>query len=163
MSEWYFAYGSNMWADQMASRTGPVADGPDRPRRAFLPEYQLTFDVPGDDDQAFANVRRPGPGVHGVLYFCTPEALTRLDVFEFGYERRRTTVVLEDGARLDAFIYLAGPAGLVQGRTPTAAYLLRILTGARQHGLPEDYVRGIEALASGKTVTEEPAGGSDSR
>ncbi len=148
MSDWYFAYGSNLWADQMAERTGPISHGEDRPCRAFLPNHRLAFDVPGDAGQAYANVQRPGPGVHGVLYYLTPDALARLDEFEHGYERRRIVVVPETGAPREAFIYIAGPAGLAPGRTPTAEYLRRILTGARQHGLPEGYVREVEALGS---------------
>ncbi|WP_020475068.1 gamma-glutamylcyclotransferase family protein [Zavarzinella formosa] len=148
MTEWYFAYGSNLWTDQMAARTGPVAEGEDRPRRAFLPDHRLTFDVPGENGQVFANIHSPGAGVHGVLYCCTSDTLKRLDEFEHGYERQRVTVVLENGDRQEAFAYFAGPTGLVQGRLPTAEYLRRILTGAREHGLPDWYVREIEACAS---------------
>jgi gamma-glutamylcyclotransferase len=148
MSEWYFAYGSNLWIDQMVERTGPMLQGKDRPRRAFLPNHRLTFNVPGDRGQVFANVVSPGAGVLGVLYRCSSDALKRLDEFERGYKRRHVLVVPENGDTQEAYIYIAELTGVVSGRAPSAAYLQRILTGARQHGLPEIYVREIEELAS---------------
>jgi gamma-glutamylcyclotransferase (GGCT)/AIG2-like uncharacterized protein YtfP len=150
MNHWYFAYGSNLSLDQMIERTGPMLQGEDRPRRAFLPNHRLAFNVPGDDGEVYANVLSPGAGVQGVLYRCSADALTRLDEFEEGYERRRLVVVCENGDAAEAFIYVAEPDGIVDGRTPTAEYLQRIMTGARHHGLPEAYVREIEALASAR-------------
>lgn len=149
MKEWYFAYGSNMWIDQMVERTGPLMQGEDGPRKAFLPNYRLAFNVPGDNGQVFANVVCPGDGVIGVLYRCSPEALRRLDEFEFGYERRRVQVTLENGEAREAFIYIADGANILEGRTPSAEYVRRILAGARQHRLPESLVRELEALLPG--------------
>src|SRR6476620_7281106 len=82
MSEWYFAYGSNLWIDQMEERTGPIRKGEHLPWRAYLPNHRLTFNVPGGRGQVFANVLCPGAGVFGVLYSCSSDALTRLDQFE---------------------------------------------------------------------------------
>lgn len=147
MSEWYFAYGSNLWIDQMAKRTGPIAADENRPRRAALPDYQLIFNMRGEEGQVFANIHTPGKGVLGVVYRCSPEALTRLDGYERGYERRRVIVTAENGERLEAFTYIAEPPNVVYGRRPSAEYLLRIVTGARQHGLPETYIWEIEACA----------------
>ena len=144
MSDWYFAYGSNLWTDQMAHRTGPIPQDENRPRRAALPHYRLIFNMRGEDGQVFANIQSPGKGVHGVVYRCSPEALTRLDGYERGYERRRVFVTAENGERLEAFTYVAEPPNVVDGRRPAAEYLRRIVTGARQHGLPESYIREIE-------------------
>ena len=91
--------------------------------------------MPGERGQVFANVSCPGAGVHGVLYCCSADALRRLDEFERGYERRRVLVVPENGDPREAFIYIAGPAGVVEGGTPSAEYLHRILTGARQRSM----------------------------
>jgi hypothetical protein len=41
----------------------------------------------------------------------------------------------------------SGDDFLIDDGRPTAAYLDRILTSAKQHGLPEEYIRRIEALA----------------
>jgi gamma-glutamylcyclotransferase len=146
MSEWYFAYGSNLWTEQMAQRTGLIPMDENRPRRATLPHYRLIFNMRGEGEQVFANIQSPGKGVLGVVYYCSPEALSRLDEYEQGYERRRVIVTAENDERLEAFTYIAEPPNVVDGRKPAAEYLRRIVTGARQHGLPEAYIREIEAI-----------------
>jgi gamma-glutamylcyclotransferase len=145
MNEWYFAYGSNLWIDQMAARTGPIGQGDDRPRVARLADHRLVFNMQGDDGQVFANVERPGEGVFGVIYRCGPAALNKLDAYEWGYERRRVLVTDEGGVTLDAVAYVAKADRVTSGGKPSADYLERVVRGARQHGLPEAYVREIEA------------------
>ncbi len=144
MSEWYFAYGSNLWTDQMEQRTGPIPSGENRPRRAELANYELIFNMRGEDGQVFANIQTPGKGVLGVVYLCSSESLNRLDGYERGYERRRVFVTAENGERLEAFTYVAEPPNVVDGRRPADEYLRRIVTGARQHVLPESYIQEIE-------------------
>ena len=46
--------------------------------------------------------------------------------------------------RVDAFTYLSPTRRT--GRKPSARYLGLLLEGARQHGLPDDYVRALEGL-----------------
>ena len=144
MSDWYFAYGSNLWIDQMAKRTGPLGEGENRPRRAQLSNYRLVFNMRGECGQVFANIVSPGKGVLGVLYYCAPEALARLDEYEQGYDRARVVVTAENGEQVVAFTYIAEPAHRASGGRPSAEYLLRIVTGARQHGLPDAYISEIE-------------------
>src|SRR5271165_5547604 len=105
MNEWYFAYGSNLSLDQMVERTGPI--GSERPRVARLHNYQLIFNMHGDNGQVYANLMCPGPGVLGVVYRCSPEALRKMDTYEQGYERGLVRVVLENGDVLDAVTYFA--------------------------------------------------------
>src|SRR5579862_7035065 len=116
MSELYFAYGSNLWLDQMVKRTGPIRQGEDRPRIARLPGHRLSFNVRGENNQVFANVRSPGKRVRGVVYCCSLEALEKLDAYEHGYERRRVLVERADGETLEAFTYMARPENVVSGR-----------------------------------------------
>jgi cation transport regulator ChaC len=151
MSEWYFAYGSNLWIDQMAARTGPIGQGENRPRVARLPDHRLVFNMQGDDGQVFANVVRPGDGVFGVIYRCDPAALDKLDAFEQGYERRRILVKDEGGVTVEAVAYVAKADRVTCGGKPSAEYLERVVRGARQHCLPEAYVREIEVNSQGKT------------
>jgi gamma-glutamylcyclotransferase len=149
MHEWYFAYGSNLWIDQMASRTGPIGQGDDRPRIARLPDHRLVFNMRGGDGQVYANVEGPGAAVIGVIYRCSPAALDKLDTYERGYERRRIVVTDESGATLGAVAYVAKPDRIVRGGKPSAEYLEKVIRGARQHGLPDAYIREIEANALG--------------
>jgi cation transport regulator ChaC len=145
MNEWYFAYGSNLWIDQMAARTGPIGQGDDRPRVARLPDHRLVFNMQGGDGQVFANVERPGEGVYGVIYRCSPAALDKLDAYEEGYERRQVLVTDESGVTLGAVAYVAKADRVASGEKPSTEYLERVVRGARQHCLPEAYVREIEA------------------
>jgi gamma-glutamylcyclotransferase len=147
MTERYFAYGSNLWIDQMIERTGPLRTGAERPRVALLANYRVVFNMRWDQGQAFANLMSPGEGVHGVVYCCCAETLEKMDAFEKGYERKRVRVVLEGGEELNAFTYFAQAANIGTGSQPSAEYLQRILCGAKQHGLPETYIRELEASA----------------
>jgi gamma-glutamylcyclotransferase len=153
MVERYFAYGSNLWIEQMVERTGPILEGEGRPCRAFLPNHRLIFNVPGEHLQVFANVVSPGSGVYGVVYCLSSDALMQLDKFENGYARRRMLIRRENGEQLEAFLYVADLPETLENGTPSAEYLRRIMTGARQHGLPDGYLREIGALASGMEDT----------
>jgi gamma-glutamylcyclotransferase len=147
MNEWYFAYGSNLWIDQMAARTGPIGQGDDRPRVARLPDHRLVFNMQGEDGQVYANVEPLGEGVIGVIYRCSPAALDKLDAYECGYERQRILVTDEGGITLEAVAYIARADRIASAGTPSAEYLERIVRGARQHGLPETYIREIAVNA----------------
>jgi gamma-glutamylcyclotransferase len=149
MSELYFAYGSNLWIEQMAKRLGPISLDENPPRRALLSDYRLIFNTRGEEGHVFANIQPPGKGVLGVVYCCSPEALTLLDEYEQGYERRRVFVTAENGEQLEVFTYIAEPPNVVPGRKPTTEYLRRIVTGATQHGLPEAYI--LELIKEGET------------
>lgn len=147
MDIWYFAYGSNLLRSQMEARTGPIRTGEVSPRVARLPGYRLAFNMNCGDGQVYANVMQPGDGVLGVIYRCGPEAMEKLDWYEQGYVRQQAVVTVTVGEELDAILYVAKPESLCTEGQPSAAYLDKILTGAREQGLDEGYVRGIEALA----------------
>jgi cation transport regulator ChaC len=144
---WYFAYGSNLCVGQMLRRTGPIGEGEDSPCVARLPGYRLFFNMQGDDGSVYANILQPGDGVIGVLYRCSVTALACLDAYEEGYDRRWVLVTLESGATREAMAYVARPECTSSGGRPSPEYLGRILRGARGHGLPEAYIRSIEAQA----------------
>ncbi len=151
VSELYFAYGSNLWIEQVVERIGPIGEGAKRPMIATLPDHQLVFNMHADG-QVFANLMSPGPGVLGVLYSFTAECLLKMDQYETGYAHRRVRVVLENGDEVEATTYHAEVVPAVALAPPSADYLQKILRGARQHGLPETYIKEIEARASAKTV-----------
>ena len=151
MSEWYFAYGSNLWIDQMIERTGPVH--PDkRPMMARLPHHRLVFNMLGEQGEVYANLMYPGNGVLGVVYHCSQETLKIMDAHESGYQQRDVRVVLENGAEVSAIAYFAEAARIGNESQPRPEYLQRILDGARQHGLPEVYIQEIEATAQAKSA-----------
>ncbi len=154
MDCWYFAYGSNMSCAQMASRTGPIRAGDEAPRVARLENYRLGFTMRGENNRYYANITASEPGtlpgefVLGVLYRCGPAGMVELDVCEEGYARRQVTVTDQSGRDYDAVAYVSLPQNTASPGQPTARYLGIILSGAREFGLPDEYVQQIERLAS---------------
>src|SRR6185436_11282738 len=102
MEHWYFAYGSNLSIEQLAARIEPHRTGDERPRIARLPNHRLAFNMFGDDGQIYANIVQPGDGVLGVVYRCGADALDKLDVHEFGYDRQTIVVIDNRGVELEA-------------------------------------------------------------
>ncbi len=151
MDSWYFAYGSNLRSDQMVARTGIPPSGDERPRIARLPNCRLAFNMRGDDGQIYANIVKGGDGMIGVVYRCDQEALEKLDVYEAGYERQEVVVVDGDGVEMRVFAYIASPKSVTADGTPSAAYLQKIMSGAREHGLPEEYIDSIATIALGRS------------
>jgi cation transport regulator ChaC len=145
--QWYFAYGSNLSREQKVNRTGPIREE----RRARLDGYRLAFNKRGTDGTGKANiVPDEGGTVWGVVYRCSPSALNEMDRHEGvsggHYVRKTVRVRADDGEELDAVTYVAGSAYIDNSLTPSSEYLQTILRGAREHALPDEYVRGVEAL-----------------
>ncbi len=98
---YYFAYGSNMNADQMKYRCpGAEITGP-----ATLPGYRLTERRHADIDKS------PGDQVNGLLWRVTAADLRKLDIYE-GYPRyyERYFVDVEiNGMKVSAIVYEMTP------------------------------------------------------
>ena len=63
------------------------------------------------------------------------------------YWRRPVEVETSDGELLKAEVYIAVEDFVIADGRPRPWYLDLILSGARNHGLPEQYVKSIEELA----------------
>ena len=136
MESWYFAYGSNLWMDQMIERTDAIGHPENGPRIARLANHRLVFQRLDAADEAFANILCPGDGVLGVVYRCSQTDLERLDQYEGGYEHRSITVTDQHGEVLAAIAYVLIPAQAAITGRPTAAYLERIVGGAGSMDFP---------------------------
>jgi gamma-glutamylcyclotransferase len=152
MEVWYFAYGSNLLADQMIERTGAIGHAEHPPRIARLAGYRLVFQALEERGPAFANIRGSDDEVHGVVYRCSPAHLSTLDVYESGYERLVISVSDQHGEVLEAVAYIVSPAQPARFGRPSEEYLERIVTGARQHGLPEPYIGSVVVIARAGSV-----------
>ncbi len=65
--------------------------------------------------------------------------------FEIGYREHKVKVTTTLGEALNAVTFVAeNPCDEGQ---PTPKYLDRIVTGAREHGLPEEYIEKVQAIA----------------
>jgi gamma-glutamylcyclotransferase (GGCT)/AIG2-like uncharacterized protein YtfP len=145
---WYFAYGSNLERGTFLGRRRmqPLAT-----QIGVLHGYALRFDLPvGPGERGVANVApQPGELVWGGLYQLTHGDAERLDrtegVAQGVYRRLAVEVQTPAGAALAAFTYrseISRPE-----RKPSRRYLGLLLTGARELGLPADYVERLRAHA----------------
>jgi gamma-glutamylcyclotransferase len=143
---WYFAYGSNLDASTFVGRRRmqPLAT-----TVGVLNDFELRFDLPvGPGERGVANVApRPGDQVWGALYRLTPVDADRLDrtegVDKGAYRRLAVTVHAKSGALVSAFTYrseISHPE-----RKPSRRYLRLLLSGARDLGLPAEWVERLRA------------------
>ena len=140
---WYFSYGSNLSMQQMLLRTGSVPSS----KPAILANYRLAFrQVLRSHDVYATIVPSPDAIVHGAVYLCSPHAMERLDeaegVSENCYRRETIEVMTNTGERLSCVVYI-GESFETKESTPSSDYLNRILTGAKEHQLPTDYIKSI--------------------
>lgn len=146
---WYFAYGSNLSKQRMQNRTGPL--GASHVMR--LDGYRLAFNnTDMDGAELYANiVPSAGAVTWGAAYWCSPQAMAALDQYEGVadgcYRREWIEIETTDGQRLQAEVYVGGERFTVAEGRPSDWYLDIILLGAKEHGLPDVYIRGIEVLA----------------
>lgn len=143
---WYFAYGANM-SRRVLDRRGlrPLSCEPAR-----LDGYRLRFSHPGvlPIEPAFANLEAHAAGVvHGALYRLRNDEMLRLDLVESTDYAHVDVPVL--GARAGAVVARAylDPRP-VEGRVPSRRYLRVCCEGARELGLPGDYVDALAAHPS---------------
>ena len=147
----YFAYGSNMWREQMRQRC------PDHELvgKAVLPGYALCFPrtSPIRECGVAGIAETHGAEVWGVLYRLHDQDLAALDKRE-GYDPAkpvhlnryyRTTVrVLKDGEAHDCLTYLARAEPGTH--VPSVEYMSALITGAVENGLPVEYVSQLRTI-----------------
>jgi hypothetical protein len=142
---WYFAYGSNLDASTFLGRRRMK---PLDTRVAVLRDFELRFDLPvGPGERGVANVApRKGDLVWGVLYLLKGREAERLDrtegVHHGAYRRLDVHVRDAAGELYGAFTYHSTRGQ--GGRKPSRRYLGLLISGALQHGLPEEYVRRLQ-------------------
>ena len=146
MSTYVFAYGSNM----CSGRFRDYGVSPERPGvAAVLSGYELRFNKRSQDGSGKANIEPlTGMELWGVLYTVSDADLKKLDQGEVGYRRSSVTVRLADMTLVGAWVYVA-VTPVTPDETPLLPYewYKRFLVeGAREHGLPNDYVTLLEAV-----------------
>jgi gamma-glutamylcyclotransferase len=143
VSELYFAYGSNMSTARLVARVAGA--------RALGRARLVVFNKPGIDGSGKANVvSDPGSRVWGVLYRIELDDWPTLDRFEPGYVRERRAVVCERRGCISAFLYrwIEEDAETAPFTAPFDWYRAHLIEGAREHGLPPSYLRGLEEVAA---------------
>jgi len=141
VTRFYFAYGSNLKLARVQARV-PSARFI---ARARLPNGCLSLNKRGRDGSGKASLApEGGAGVWGGLYDVEPAHWTWLDGHEPGYARADVRVVTEEGDEVSALTYVA--TTLTDEPVAFDWYKRLIVEGAREHGLPGDWVAALERL-----------------
>lgn len=140
-----FAYGSNMPTARIRARCpSAVAMGVAELRGYELRWHKVSSDKSGKADIVESDV--DGASVFGVLYEISPEEKPALDAAEglgHGYEEVQI-VVLQNGAESTVTAYKA--TSIDPMLQPYTWYKALAAFGAKEHGLPADYIAHIEAV-----------------
>ena len=143
----YFAYGSNMSSERLRGRTpSAVSLG-----RARLPRYALRWHKLGRDGSGKCDIEPTGVPrecVWGVLYeidFAEKRALDSVEGLGVGYNEHTVSLETDAGVK-EALTYMARPDRIDPMLRPLPWYKTHVLRGAREHGLPDEYVQRIAAV-----------------
>ncbi|MCT9000646.1 gamma-glutamylcyclotransferase family protein [Chelativorans intermedius] len=137
----YFAYGSNMSTARLRERMPSC-----KPLGiATLPGHSLRFHKRSVDKSGKCNAYPSGDdcSVIGVLFSFDPAERAKLDKAEgvgSGYEHAMVTVINERGRRRKVLTYLASSDYVDDSLKPYGWYKDFVLAGAREHGLPPEYI-----------------------
>jgi len=144
---YYYAYGSNMSIKRIQARidTKPV------PGIFKLSDHRLVFNKAGIDGSAKANVvSMQGDCVYGKLFVLSDANKSILDEVEGdGYVSHQITVSNNEGECKQAYCYIG--VKLDNDILPFDWYLMHIIKGASEAGLPTEY---IERLRSVQTLVD---------
>lgn len=144
----YFAYGSNMCAGRLRRRVPSAA----AQRAGKVPSYTFKFNKRSTDGSAKGNVfftGNPRDVVWGVIFEINCQEKVALDEAEgvgHGYHEQAVSVLDDTGNSFEAFMYVADHDSIDNRLQPYSWYKHFVIEGARQHGLPQNYVARIEAM-----------------
>ena len=137
----YFAFGSNLHSERLRERA-PSARALGAAR---LEGFRLCLDKLSSDGSGKLNLARdPAASVWGVVFTLDSAELAVLDGFEPGYARITVSVTLRSGDPREAQTYLSEQRA--EGLPAAAWYQAAFLAGAREHGLPAEWIGLLERL-----------------
>jgi gamma-glutamylcyclotransferase (GGCT)/AIG2-like uncharacterized protein YtfP len=137
----YFAYGSNLDADQMRDRcpsSSPLGPARLEGHRLGFTHFSKRWGGGSADV-----IPAPDAVVWGVLYGLNADDLARLDRFEGGYERI-TVEVAGHATVLEAVSYAVREK---RDYVPPAAYLEKMLRWGEHWALPPSYLEELRRTA----------------
>lgn len=145
----YFAYGSNMLSRRLrASKRAPSAVTIDI---GFVQGRRLTFDKVSQDGSGKCDIeftKNPNDRAYGVLFKISSTEKPNLDEVEGlgkGYEEQKICVITKNGESV-AVTYVATTKE--PALRPYHWYKALVVAGAKEHGLPNDYVEWLRTFES---------------
>ncbi|CAD6190198.1 unnamed protein product [Caenorhabditis auriculariae] len=139
---YYFAYGSNLLTDRMRYRQ----KGAEYDRNGLLNGYELAFiDFSTRWQGALATIIDKNDGeVWGCIWRIPLEYAESLDKQETGYNRLNVTIKTSDGDVECRTYQYSDPMPVFN--PPSPHYKLVIVEGAKEHELPEEYIKRLEKV-----------------
>lgn len=146
----YFGYGSNMSSRRLKQRCSTAT---------FLEickieGYKLVFNKKSQDESLKANIRYTGHAydiVWGVIFEIEDNQKPALDRAEgkgFGYNESLIVVSDKQGNQHECSAFIASETQYLEDNLlPYDWYMEHCITGAKEHGLPEEYVSILEGQA----------------
>ena len=105
------------------------------------------FNKRSTDGSGKANlVDTPDAVTWGVIYEIDNGDMNTLDRIEGGYDRCLVQICKPDGDAVEAVAYVSND--LTDDLTAYECYKQYLLSGAREHNLPQDYIADLERLPS---------------
>ena len=90
--------------------------------------------------------------VYGVLFSIDKSEKRSLDKAEgypkYGYDKKTIDVVTIKGEKYKSVMYFAKKSAINPKKKPYHWYKEQVVQGAKEHGLPEDYIKKIKAVES---------------
>jgi gamma-glutamylcyclotransferase len=146
----YFAYGSNMLTERLTRRaSGARCLGTARALGRRLAFHKRSSDGSGKCDIPLTG--NNSDVVYGVLFDVPDSRRPALDEREgvgYGYEASPIEVLESDSSPILAIAYLATADDVDPRLVPYDWYHRLVVTGMRQHQLPDDYVSSVVATRS---------------
>ncbi len=138
----YFAYASNLKTSILEER---ISDKISDKINGRLLDYGFRFNRKNSDGSARANIiESESEDVFGVVFQIAKKHENSLLKTEPGYKLIEVSIETDEG-NLKAFTFISDADD--EGISPTKEYLNSILSGAKEHKLPEEYVDFIKELA----------------
>ena len=142
-----FMYGSNLDRERLLNR---VLSWNGQFQKAYLTGYELRFNKRLRRGGVAANIiLHPTRRVWGITIELSNDDLKKMDRYEghpYHYERQQLKLFLENGRETSAYVYIAQPEHILEGKKPSLNYFQYVINGAINCGLPLEYVRAIEKL-----------------
>ncbi len=127
----------------------------------YITGHSLQFHMQSTDSSGKADAHKtdnPKDVVWGTVISISKADKIRLDGHEnlgSAYNEKEITVWLRDGLQTKAWVYVACGNRIKAHLKPYCWYHRYVLEGAKENGLPNEYVQAIEAVACDMDNNEE--------
>lgn len=142
----YFSYGSNMSTPRLVDRV-PSAKGVSIAR---LEKHRLKFHKKSNQGSGKCDIEHtnnPNDIVYGMVFQILASEKAALDKKEglgSGYNEKSVSVLAQNGESLNAVTYYA--TDIDPSLKPYGWYKEHVVRGAKEHRLPPEYIKSIEAV-----------------